>query len=51
MTKGWDISFKANFGQPGSLNFTTPNTFAFLSATRDTPNHPCEIQLSLKYYF
>lgn len=40
-----------NFGQPGSLNFTTPNTFASISATRDNPSDPREIQLSLKYYF
>jgi len=45
-----------NFGQPGGgsnalLNFTTPNTFAPIIATRDNPNDPREIQLSLKYYF
>ncbi len=40
-----------NFGQPGSLAFTTPNTFARITATRDNPNDPREIQLSLKYYF
>ena len=40
-----------NFGQPGSLNFTTPSSFASISATRDNPNDPREIQLSLKYYF
>ena len=47
----FNLTNTPNFGQPGSLNFTTPNTFAAISATRDNPNDPREIQLSLKYYF
>ncbi|MDR3737169.1 MAG: TonB-dependent receptor, partial [Acidobacteriaceae bacterium] len=47
----FNLTNTPNFGQPGSLNFTTPNTFASISATRDNPNDPREIQLSMKYYF
>ncbi len=47
----FNLTNTPNFGQPGSLNFTTTNTFAAISATRDNPNDPREIQLSLKYYF
>jgi hypothetical protein len=47
----FNLTNTPNFAQPGSLNFTTPNTFASISATRDNPNDPREIQLSLKYYF
>ena len=31
--------------------FTNTNTFASISATRDNPNDPRELQFSLKYYF
>ena len=47
----FNLTNTPSFAQPGSLNFTTPNTFASISATRDNPNDPREIQLSLKYYF
>jgi hypothetical protein len=47
----FNLTNTPNFAQPGSLNFTTPNTFASISATRDNPDDPREIQLSLKYYF
>jgi hypothetical protein len=47
----FNLTNTANFAQPGNLNFTTPNTFASISATRDNPEDPREIQLSLKYYF
>jgi hypothetical protein len=47
----FNLTNTPNFSQPGSLNFTTPNTFASISSTRDNPNDPREIQLSLKYYF
>jgi hypothetical protein len=47
----FNLTNSPNFGQPGSLNFTTPNTFASISATRDNPSDPREIQLSMKYYF
>jgi hypothetical protein len=47
----FNLTNTPNFAQPGSLNFTTPNTFASISSTRDNPDDPREIQLSLKYYF
>ena len=47
----FNLTNTPNLGQPGSLNFTTPNTFASISATRDNPSDPREIQLSMKYYF
>ncbi|RZU42182.1 TonB-dependent receptor [Edaphobacter modestus] len=47
----FNVTNTANFAQPGSLNFTTPSTFARISATRDNPNDPRQIQLSGKYYF
>jgi hypothetical protein len=47
----FNLTNTPNFAQPGNLAFTTPNTFASISSTRDNPNDPREIQLSLKYYF
>jgi len=47
----FNLTNTPNFSQPGNLNFTTPNTFASISSTRDNPDDPREIQLSLKYYF
>ncbi len=47
----FNLTNTPNFSQPGNLTFTTPNTFASISSTRDSPNDPREIQLSLKYYF
>lgn len=49
--ESFNITNTPNFAQPGSLNFTAPSNFARISATRDNPNDPREIQLSLKYYF
>jgi hypothetical protein len=47
----FNLTNTPNFAQPGNLTFTTPNTFASISATRDNPDDPREIQLSMKYYF
>ena len=47
----FNVTNTPNFGQPGQLNFLTPATFSQITATRDNPNDPREIQLSLKYYF
>jgi hypothetical protein len=47
----FNLTNTPNFAQPGTLTFTTPNTFASISSTRDNPDDPREIQLSLKYYF
>lgn len=47
----FNLTNTPNFGQPGSLTFTTPATFAKITATRDNPNDPREVQFSAKYYF
>src|SRR5579875_287289 len=47
----FNVSNTPNFGLPGSLNFSSPTTFAQITATADDPNDPREIQLALKYYF
>lgn len=47
----FNLTNTPNYAQPGTLNFTNANTFASISATRDNPDDPREIQLSLKYYF
>ena len=47
----FNLTNHPNFAQPGSLNFTTPTTFARITATRDNPNDPRQIQFALKFYF
>lgn len=47
----FNVTNTPNFAQPGSLNFTSPTSFASITATRDNPNDPREIQFALKYYF
>ncbi|HLJ14911.1 MAG TPA: carboxypeptidase-like regulatory domain-containing protein [Bryobacteraceae bacterium] len=47
----FNLTNHPNFAQPGSLNFTNPTTFAKITATRDNPNDPREIQLALKFYW
>lgn len=47
----FNVTNTPNFGQPGSLNFSTPSTFGKITSTIDDPNDPREIQLSMKYYF
>ena len=49
--ESFNLTNTPNFAQPGSLNFTSPSTFAQISATRDNPNDPRELQASLKFYF
>src|SRR5262249_52215826 len=47
----FNVTNTPNFGQPTQLNYTTAATFSQITATRDSPNDPREIQLSMKYYF
>ena len=47
----FNLTNHPNFAQPGSLNFTDPKNFAKITATRDNPNDPREVQLALKFYF
>lgn len=49
--EAFNVTNTPNFAQPSSLNFTAPATFGRIAATRDNPNDPREVQLSLKYYF
>ena len=49
--ESFNLTNTPNFGQPGSLNFTSPSTFSQISATRDNPNDPRELQASLKFYY
>jgi hypothetical protein len=49
--ESFNLTNTPNLGQPTSLNFTTASTFGKIVSTRDNPNDPREIQLSLKYYF
>jgi hypothetical protein len=47
----FNLTNHPNFGAPGNLNFTSPSTFARVTATRDNPNDPREVQLALKFYW
>jgi hypothetical protein len=47
----FNLTNTPNFGQPGNLNFINTTTFASISATRDNPSDPRQLQFSLKYYF
>ncbi|AFL90109.1 hypothetical protein Terro_3900 [Terriglobus roseus DSM 18391] len=49
--ESFNLTNTPNFAQPGSLNFTSPNSFSSISATRDNPNDPRELQASLKLFF
>ena len=39
------------FAQPGNLNYLDTTNFGRITATRDAPNDPREIQFALKFYF
>lgn len=47
----FNLTNHPNFAQPGSLNFTDTKNFAKITATRDNPNDPREIQFALKFYY
>jgi hypothetical protein len=49
--ESFNLTNTPNLAQPGSLNFTSPSTFSSISATRDNPNDPRELQASLKLFF
>jgi hypothetical protein len=49
--ESFNLTNTPNFGQPGSLNFTSPSTFAQISSTRYNPNDPRQLQFSLKFYY
>ena len=52
----FNLTNTPNFAQPPSanpnnLNFTDAKSFGKITATRDNPNDPREIQFALKFYF
>lgn len=47
----FNLTNTPNFALPGSLTFTNPKNFSQITATRDSPDDPREIQLGLKFYF
>jgi hypothetical protein len=50
-TDVFNLTNTPNFSQPGQLNFGTALTFASITATRDSPDDPREIQFSIKVTF
>lgn len=47
----FNITNTPNFANPTSLTFTNTTSFGQLTATRDSPNDPREIQFALKIYY
>jgi hypothetical protein len=47
--EAFDITNTPNFSNPGSLNFTTPSTFAAITSTRDTLSR--QLQFAAKLYW
>ncbi|MGB6132348.1 MAG: carboxypeptidase-like regulatory domain-containing protein [Acidobacteriaceae bacterium] len=46
--EAFNITNTPNFSAPGSLNFTSPSTFASITSTRDNSR---EVQFAAKYYW
>jgi hypothetical protein len=47
----FNITNTPNFANPSSLNFANTTNFGQITATRDSPNDPREIQFALKIYW
>lgn len=47
----FNITNTANFANPSSLNFSNSTNFGQITATRDSPNDPREVQFALKIYW
>lgn len=47
----FNITNTANFANPSSLNFSNLTNFGQITATRDSPNDPREVQFALKIYW
>ncbi len=47
----FNITNTANFANPSSLNFSNTTSFGQITATRDSPNDPREVQFALKIYW
>jgi hypothetical protein len=47
----FNITNTPNFANPSNLNFSNTTTFGQITATRDSPNDPREVQFALKIYW
>lgn len=47
----FNITNTPNFANPSSLNFSNTTSFGQITATRDSPNDPREVQFALKIYW
>jgi len=47
----FNLTNTANFANPSSLNFSNTTSFGQITATRDSPNDPREVQFALKIYW
>ena len=47
----FNITNTANFANPTSLTFSNTTSFGQITATRDSPNDPREVQFALKIYW
>lgn len=47
----FDLTNHPNFALPSLTNFLNTSNFGKITATRDSPNDPREIQLALKFYW
>jgi hypothetical protein len=47
----FNITNTPNFSNPASLNFSNATSFGQITATRDSPNDPREVQFALKLYW
>lgn len=47
----FNITNTPNFANPSSLNFSNTTSFGQITATRDSPNDPREVQFALKLYW
>lgn len=49
--ESFNITNTANFANPSSLNFSNLANFGQITATRDSPNDPRQVQFALKFYW
>lgn len=47
----FNITNTPNFANPTSLNFSNTTSFGQITAPRDSPNDPREVQFALKIYW
>jgi hypothetical protein len=47
----FNLTNTPNFARPSQLNFGDPRNFGRITANRDNPDDPREMQLGLKFYF